>query len=212
MSAYIFDFDGTIADSFSLACRILLNHSDYLGCKQLTSTELLMLKELHAREVLKYIGIPFWRIASFVKKIRKMSIGYADQVNVFPEWQTILSSLNDKKHHVGLISSNSYQTVEFILDKYKLTHLFDFISCEHPLFGKKRVLKKIIRQKNLLLESTYYIGDEVRDIEAAHAAQIQSIAVGWGFNSSSRLMKALPHQLILNFDQLEHVLASHHLE
>jgi phosphoglycolate phosphatase-like HAD superfamily hydrolase len=59
MATYIFDFDGTIADSFSLACNILVNHAAYLGCKQLTQSELLDLKNMHAREVLKYLNVPF---------------------------------------------------------------------------------------------------------------------------------------------------------
>ena len=41
MAAYIFDFDGTIADSFSLVCDILFKQAKYLGCKQLTPNEIL---------------------------------------------------------------------------------------------------------------------------------------------------------------------------
>ena len=62
MANYIFDFDGTIADSFSLACSILMSHAEYLGCKQLSTPELLTLKDMHAREVLNYLEVPFWRV------------------------------------------------------------------------------------------------------------------------------------------------------
>lgn len=89
---------------------------------------------MHAREVLKYLGVPFWRVA---------------------------------------------------------------------LFGKKRCLNKLIQQRSLSPSTTYYIGDEVRDVEAAHAAKINSIAVSWGFNSNAKLQQANPSQLISNFEELE---------
>lgn len=57
MATYIFDFDGTLADSFSLACNIVMNHAEYLGCRQLTLIELLALKDMHARDALKFMQL-----------------------------------------------------------------------------------------------------------------------------------------------------------
>lgn len=51
--------------------------------------------------------------------------------------------------------------------------------------------------------ATYYVGDEVRDVEATHAAKINSLAVSRGFNSNAKLKQASPTQLINNFDELE---------
>jgi len=202
MATYIFDFDGTIADSFSLACNILVNHAEYLGCQPLTTTELLALKDMHAREVLKYLGVPFWRVALFVRKLRKITHEHVDEINIFAEWPSILNQLS-VNHQIGLISSNSYKAVEFVLKKHHIFQVFDFISCDKSLFGKKRCLNKLLQQKNLNPSTTYYVGDEARDVEAAHAAKINSIAVSWGFNSNARLKQANPGQLISDFDQLK---------
>lgn len=204
MANYIFDFDGTIADSFSLACSILMNHAEYLGCKQLKTAELLTVKDMHAREVLKYLEVPFWRVALFVRKLRKITHERVDEINIFPEWPMILKQLS-LNHKIGLISSNSYEAIEFVLKKHHILNLFDFISCDKPLFGKKRCLNKLIKQRALSPSATYYVGDEVRDVEAAHAAKINSIAVSWGFNSSARLKQAKPGQLISNFGELESI-------
>ncbi|NCT57207.1 MAG: HAD hydrolase-like protein [Legionella sp.] len=59
-----------------------------------------------------------------------------------------------------------------------------------------------MHQKNFLSATTCYIGDEARDVEAAHAAKIKSLAVSWGFNSYSRLVQANPNQLVTNIEQL----------
>lgn len=202
MATYILDFDGTIADSFSLACRIIINHADYLRCKHLTAAELLTLKELHAKEVLKYLGIPFWRVTSFVRKLREMTTQHINEIELFPGWSEVLKTLRDCKHQIGLISSNSQQNVEFVLRKHNLIDLFDFISCDKSLFGKKRCLQKLIYKQNLTPSHTYYIGDEVRDVEAAHAVKIRAIAVTWGFNSFSRLELANPDYIISHIEQV----------
>ena len=203
MATYIFDFDGTIADSFSLACDVFLNQAKYLGCKQLTPSELLPLKEMHAREVLKYIGIPWWRTASFVKKLRKIGTERVNEIRLFPEWSMILNRLKENNHTIAIVSSNTLNTIEIILKKHDLYHLFDFIVCDQSLFNKKRCLNKFINQQRLNRSDTYYIGDEVRDIEAAQANKIHAIAVCWGFNSIERLRQAKPEQLITGIEQLK---------
>lgn len=201
MATYIFDFDGTIADSFSLACNMLVEHAAYLGCKQLTPGELLELKNLHAREVLKYLHVPCWRVSSFVRKLKMMVNQRSDAIPIFPGWIKTLQALS-LHHQIGLISSNTYSVVEPILKKHQLLDLFDFIACDQSLFGKKRALNRVIKQKALNTMTTYYVGDEVRDIEAAHGAKIQAIAVSWGFNSIDRLKLANPDYLISHIEEL----------
>lgn len=203
MATYIFDFDGTIADSFSLACDVFLKQSKYLGCKQLTPRELLPLKELHAREVLKYLGIPWWRTASFVRKLRQIGTERVNEIKLFPEWPVILKRLKENKHTLAIVSSNTHNTIEMILKKYDLYFLFDFIVCDQSLFNKKRCLNHFINKQRLNRSDTYYIGDEVRDIEAAQSNKIHAIAVCWGFNSTERLRQAKPDQLILSIEQLK---------
>ena len=202
MATYIFDFDGTIADSFSLACDILIKQAKNLGCKQITPIEAIQLKEMHAREVLQYLSIPFWKTGFFVHKMRKFGRERVNEIIIFPEWPMILKQLKENQHQIGMISSNSRVTIDFILKKYDMDESFDFIFCDKSLFGKKQCLKKLINQKNLNPKDTYYIGDEVRDIEAAQANNIHDIAVSWGFNSITRLKLARPEQLIMNIDQL----------
>ena len=202
MATYIFDFDGTLADSFSLACNILLSHAEYLGCRQLTQAELLTLKDMHAHEVLKCLGVPYWRVGFFVRKLRKLSHAYADEIDIFPEWPAILNQLSTQ-HQMGLISSNASSVVEFVLKKHHIFELFDFVCCDNALFGKKRCLNGLIKKKRVNPSTTYYVGDEVRDIEAAHATKIHSIAVSWGFNSYARLKQANPGQLIRHIKQFK---------
>ena len=57
-------------------------------------------------------------------------------------------------------------------------------------------MKKLLKNRNLSEFDVIYIGDEVRDIEAAKAAGIKMVAVSWGFNSPEILKTKNPDYLI----------------
>ncbi len=196
MTTYLFDFDGTLADSFSLVCDIFLKESKHLGCNLLSLDEIEKLRNMHAREMLRYIGVPFWRIPDFVKKLRVLGSQRINEVMIFPGWVEVLTVLKNQKHTLGIISSNSAETIESLLKKCGMNELFDYVFAGKSLFGKGRCLKKVMRKLNLTTDDVCYIGDEVRDIEAAHANKIYAIAVSWGFNSIERLKLANPQLLI----------------
>jgi phosphoglycolate phosphatase len=45
-------------------------------------------------------------------------------------------------------------------------------------------------------EVVYYVGDAVSDILAARQVSVKSVAVGWGHQSLSKLVKAQPDHVI----------------
>jgi phosphoglycolate phosphatase len=54
----------------------------------------------------------------------------------------------------------------------------------------------VIKQRQIKPETVIYVGDETRDIEAAKKANVQVIAVSWGFNSPEALARENPNFLI----------------
>ena len=73
---------------------------------------------------------------------------------------------------------------------------FNFIHAESSFFGKKRILRKIIKSYKLDKSKTFYIGDETRDIEAAKECGVYSVAVTWGCNSEKILSQHQPHYIV----------------
>ncbi len=203
MATYIFDFDGTLADSFSLVCDIVMQEASILKCKQLEAHEIALLSNMEAKQVLSYLRIPIWRRMTFIRKLRQLTAQRIHDMRLFSEWPLILKQLVKKKHQLGIISSNSHQTVTAVLNQYNIAHLFSFIDCDNTLSSKKRCLSKAIRQQKLNPKETYYIGDEVRDIQAAQSNNIHAVAVTWGFNTAAKLKQYHPLQLMTNFEQLK---------
>jgi phosphoglycolate phosphatase len=60
------------------------------------------------------------------------------------------------------------------------------------LFGKGKALRRIVRAERLDSSEVLYVGDEVRDIEAARKARVASAAVTWGLNTEAILRAGGP--------------------
>lgn len=129
-----------------------------------------------------------------VYKLRKELKGRIDDVEIFEGMKPVLDELKEN-HHIGIITSNDREGIHKFLKNNNLTE-FDFVYCKSSLFGKHKILEKIVKKKNLKKENVYYIGDEVRDIEAAKTAGVKIISVSWGYNSKKLLNKYEPDFII----------------
>jgi phosphoglycolate phosphatase len=66
----------------------------------------------------------------------------------------------------------------------------------------------VMKENNLIPEETVYVGDESRDINAAHKAGIKIISVSNGFESDIILNEFNPDALIPNFSEMQSAIQS----
>jgi phosphoglycolate phosphatase-like HAD superfamily hydrolase len=107
-----------------------------------------------------------------------------------------LLELKQQGHQLGIVTSNSVENVAAFLEAQEMQGVFDFIGSGLTLFGKGKIIQRIIKQHGLDPATVIYVGDETRDIEAARKIQVRAIAVSWGFNSSQVLAEQNPDFLI----------------
>lgn len=119
----------------------------------------------------------------------------------------MLNQLNKMNIHLGIVTSNSVENVKSWLKLNKMDHFFQFVYSASNLFGKDKVIKKILKNYQINKEQVCFVGDETRDIEAAKKSAITSIAVTWGFNSEDVLLKSEPHYLIKDPKELITILS-----
>ena len=198
----IFDFDGTLADTFALGSQLINEYADQLGYKQI---DFAANKDKSARELIKMSGVRFWQIPGLIRFFRKKSVERAAEVNAFDGIPDLVRRLHDCGFQLGIITTNSAQTISIFLQKYGLTDLFTYIKPEISLFGKKRAIRRARRH---LKSEIIYIGDELRDIEACHAANVPIISVSWGFNSTEILEKNNPGKVAGNTEDVFTMLTS----
>lgn len=187
----IFDFDGTICDSIIPSvetANILLSK---LGYKETSIEEV---KNIGLMGLVKSLNITAADLNSFVQQYKlDMAQKYytLQPVNDFPE---ILALLN-KKHLLGILTSNNVNTVEKFLDHHQINY-FKFIRSEENVFDKDKGLRKIFVDYKIIPSDTYFVGDETRDVEAANKVGAKSIAVTWGAESENLLIKSTPFKII----------------
>lgn len=194
MNNYIFDFDGTLADSLMVAVNIF---NDWSRRPEtiITPERLEHLRHLTTRQIIKESHIPMWRIPSLLRKGRKMIAGHMDEVKPFSGIDVVLAELA-KQHRLFILTSNDEQNVRQFLDKHHLTDYFEKIISDPNIFGKAKKLRKMIKAEGLNVAETCYIGDETRDIVSANQAGVVSVAVGWGYNAPAILERQHPDYLL----------------
>ena len=192
----IFDFDGTLADTFALGSQLINEYADQLGYKQI---DFAANKDKSARELIKMSGVRFWQIPGFIRFFRQKSVERAAEVNAFDGIPDLVRRLHDNGFQLGIMTTNSAQTISIFLQKYGLTDLFTYIKPEISLFGKKRAIRRARRH---LKSEIIYIGDELRDIEACRATDVPIISVSWGFNSTEILEKNNPGMVAASAEEV----------
>src|SRR5688572_16722304 len=179
MANVIFDFDGTLADTLHIAIDLFRKFAP--KDHPTDDAEIERLRGMSASEVIKNLGIPWWRLPYFVYQGRKAVKEQMGNVQAIDGIEPVVHRLHQQKHKLFILSSNSTENIEQFLNHNKLGHYFDGFWGGQGLFTKSGALKKVVRKNNLVLEDCVYIGDEVRDIEAARHAGMKCISVSWGY-------------------------------
>lgn len=192
----IFDFDGTIADTLEVIVKITNNLADEFGYPPSSQEDLAKIRHLGAWQVIQRSGVSVFKLPLLIRKLQKKLSQEIENINLFPRMQETLGELKADGHTLGVVTSNSGENVNKFLAAHQMQDIFDFVASSTTLFGKHRTLKKIIEKHHLHVENTIYIGDETRDIEAAHKIGLEVIAVSWGFNSVEALVNHAPEYLI----------------
>jgi phosphoglycolate phosphatase len=117
--------------------------------------------------------------------------------------ETLRSLSNDYK--LAIVSSNSTADINQFLKQHNI-EVFDYVYGGGGIFGKHNKIKKCIKHFKFQKDEAIYIGDEVRDIEAAHKAGCKSIAVTWGFQPKKVLEASNPHELAQKPEEISHKL------
>lgn len=190
----LFDFDGTIADSFGNFLEIVAILSEKHNLPKLTETEMEELRSEDARSILKKLKIPFYKIPQLARDMKKLQAESLSEIHVFKDLPDVLLSLKNKGYTLGIVTSNGKENVRIFLKNNDID-IFEFIQSDSSLFGKDRIIKKVLSQKGFSRDEALYIGDEIRDIQACKSAGVGIIAVTWGFNLKAGLEKNSPDYL-----------------
>lgn len=194
MKTVILDFDGTLADSFGLCLEIA---HELTGKHILTDRDRIEeLKSSSLIDVARELEIPKYEWPRLVIRGRKIMFGRLNELKAFSGMDKVLAELKNDGFKLYIMSNNSQDNIAKFLKQHSLSSYITNTYGDIGLLGKTRELKKILKQNKLRASDVVYIGDEVRDIEAAKKADVRVISVSWGFNSAKRLAEDNPDALV----------------
>ena len=197
----IFDFDGTLADSMQLFIDAVNKSAARLHHGAIDPGEVAMLRDRHPRQILRHLRIPLLKLPLVMRGVRKEVGRGVARARPAADMAGTLGRLKERGCRIGILTSNAERSVRAFLEGNGMD-VFDFVYSGRSVFGKGRTLRSIAKRSG---GRVFYVGDEVRDIEAARKARATMIAVSWGFNTSEALMREGPDYLATSPEQIEQI-------
>lgn len=187
----IFDFDGTLADSFPFFVGSVNELATRHGFAPLPPEALESMRGKDARTILTSVGLPLWKVPELASDYVALMAQHLDQIPLFAGVVALLDRLADAGVALALVSSNADRNVRRVLG-HACAKRFQIIECGVSLFGKRARLKKVLRAARIAAHDALYVGDEIRDAEAAQGAGIAFGAVTWGYATAASLRAQNP--------------------
>ncbi|MEY2833844.1 MAG: hypothetical protein RLZZ574_3103 [Cyanobacteriota bacterium] len=203
----LFDFDGTIADTYQAIANITNQLSTEFGYKALDQEELILIKNISSREIVKRSEISIFKLPFLVRRVRAELSKEIAELQPIKGIAQVLLKLKKQGYILGIVTSNNKENVNIFLAKNQLDHLFSYIYSSTAIFGKHRVLNQVIREHNIVQSDIIYVGDETRDIRSARKSLISVVAVSWGFNAAEILQEHQPDYLVAEPSELLEAIA-----
>ena len=201
INCVIFDFDGTLADTEKCSVEIYNELAEKYGYTKFCDEDVKILKQQTWTELFKLSGIPLSKIPKILKEGQSILFERISEIKPCSSgFSELISSLKKHIQAIGVISSNTRNNIE----KFFSTHCAeqpDFI-LNASLFSKSSKINYILKKNKINSSEAIYVGDEIRDIEAAAKSNVRSVCVSWGYNDIFSLMKAKPVFIVDSFDEL----------
>lgn len=188
-----FDFDGTLADTFPFFMAAFGTLADAHGFRRVRADEVDMLRGYEARAILRHVGLPLWKFPRVAMQFRAMMAARIGEISLFEGVAPVLHALADAGLRVAIVSSNAEENVRQVLGPALAARVAEF-ACGVSLLGKRHTLGRLRARYRLPGEAMLYVGDELRDIDAARAAGVRAGAVAWGYTRFDALLAHAPDE------------------
>lgn len=184
--AYIFDFDGTIANTFAdslIAFNKALIEYNYptLALSNLDNINYLDFRNFikSLKNIVNIEDIPKLQLAyknNFLK-------GANRHTELYPGIKEVLKTLKNRGISLSICSNRDQELLEFLVDSLlsdiQFSQVIGYVKDE-PSKPNPYKLFKIAESENISMDEVLYFGDRSADILTAQNASIDMVLVSWG--------------------------------
>lgn len=191
---WLFDFDGVLADSmvdFESSMTTALKKLGYDFIKSRDDFLNLFHGNLYTSLTGKgVLPSDYIKCFEYVEELVDFSL-----IRLFNDIASVVREIK-MTGYVGVVSSNRKDQIELILAHNNAGDLFPLILGFEAAKSKVDKINMSVEHFGVAKENTFYLLDTVGDIEEAHLAGVNSVAVGWGWHEKDRLLKHHPHHFV----------------
>lgn len=190
----IFDFDGTLADSYSWFLSIYSDLARRFQLPPMNRAELEALRRMDFTVILKEHKISPFKAIQIGAYLKQLMGSQVDRVPLVDGIQEVLAGLAARQVKLAVVSSNEETNVRRVLGEENAARFFAY-ECGVAIFGKAAKFLNILRKSGVTPHQALSIGDEIRDLKSSHQAGIPFGAVAWGYTDVERLRAQNPELL-----------------
>ena len=186
--AVLFDFDGTLADTAADLAAAVNQLRMQKGLKELTASEVRPYASMGARGLLR-VGFGLTPEDADYPRLREAFLDHYDarvcvETRLFPGMAELLGELAARSVRWGIVTNKATRFTGRIIESLQLKP--DCVVCgDSTPHLKPHPAPLLLAAKllNLPAQDCLYVGDDLRDVQAAHAAGMRPVAVEWGYHS-----------------------------
>ncbi len=191
----VFDYDGTLADSLQITASAISNIIEQRGYPAITQEALQKFRLTPGMEGYAQLGVPLELLSEISRQVAEDVSLRISEIKPFPGIAELLKNLKENGFVTGILTSSNEENPRNFIQNNKLTPV-DFIRVDETVFHKDIAMQAMLDEFGLDKENVLYVGDEVRDIEAAKRINLPVAAVTWGYHDGSILAQSSPDAVI----------------
>ncbi len=176
----VFDFDGTLVDSYPLIeeafKRVMRTHHLNEAARALFQES----RGLPLPQQMQLISPKIWEDLVQTYRRADASLGCA---KVFRGVPTLVRTLQRNAVRLGVVSSKRRELVEAELETIRLRRYFDVVIGYEDVTPAKPApdpLLEAIARLRVARANTVYVGDSQVDLETGRAARVRTVLAAWG--------------------------------
>ncbi len=185
--AVLFDLDGTLADTApDLAAAVNKMRTD----RGLDETPFEQLRPMASAGARGLIGVAFGKTpaddgfeAMRTEFLDNYAARIAEHTQLFDGMLELLAALESRGIHWGIVTNKPERFTNALVPLIGLGHAACVVSGDttpHPKPHPEPLLEAA-RRIHLDAETCWYVGDDLRDIQAGKAAGMPTVAAAWGY-------------------------------
>lgn len=173
-----FDLDGTLAESLTVGLEVMNGLRLVFGYAKLDPADP-RLRLVHGMAFLRDIlGLSLFKMIAWAPLFKFLVVRRAHEIGVYRGWADTLKKLK-QRYRLGILTSSPEKYARTVLNNGGFSD-FDVIKSGVRYHRKDAALAALLAEEGLRPDEIFYVGDEIRDLDACRKAKVPFVAVTWG--------------------------------